>query len=300
MQITLLAGAWMRRQNQQRSTLLILRGEQKSRLLLADDAKGQEGLLHHAARPRALLRSAILAAALAVLSATPLLVNGCTSVVHADAHSRYVDTKALDLVRLLPPPPANDSAETRAELDLMLQIQQERTASEAARAQADNEVNIYRFADVLGDPPAFTPARLPRTHALFRKITGDELAVIGAGKEGFARPRPYVIEPLLTPVVQKPPPMGSYPSGHATWAYTVGLVLADMIPERRTQIFARAAEYGHNRIVAGVHYPSDVESGKVAGTVLAAALFASPVFQVDYAAAKSELRQALNLPAQPH
>jgi ferrous iron transport protein A len=34
----------------QHSMLLILRGEQKQRLLLADDAKGQEGLLHHVAR----------------------------------------------------------------------------------------------------------------------------------------------------------------------------------------------------------------------------------------------------------
>ena len=47
-----------------------------------------------------------------------------------------------------------------------------------------------------------------------------------------------------------------------------------------------------------MHYPSDVEAGKLAGSVLAASLFGSPAFQADYAAAKSELRQALNLPAQ--
>jgi acid phosphatase (class A) len=252
------------------------------------------------ARARALFRSAVLFAALTAVWGAPLLVNGCASLAHAaaDTHSGYVDTKALDLVRILPPPPADDSAETRAELDLMLKIQESRSAAEAARAKADAEVSIYRFADALGDPPGFAGKNLPRTQALFRNILAEETAVVGTGKNRFARPRPFLLEPHLQPVVDKPP-NGSYPSGHTTWGYTVGVVLADMIPERRPQIMARAAEYGFNRVVAGVHYPSDIEGGKMAGAALAAALFASPAFLRDYAEAKSELRQALNLPRLP-
>jgi acid phosphatase (class A) len=48
-----------------------------------------------------------------------------------------------------------------------------------------------------------------------------------------------------------------------------------------------------------VHYPTDVEAGKHAGTALAAFLFNSPAFQPDYAEAKRELRAALKLPLQP-
>jgi acid phosphatase (class A) len=69
-----------------------------------------------------------------------------------------------------------------------------------------------------------------------------------------------------------------------------------MLPEYSDKIMARADDYASHRVVAGVHYPSDVEAGKHAGTALAAFLFASPAFQPDYAEAKQELRAALKLP----
>ncbi len=65
---------------------------------------------------------------------------------------------------------------------------------------------------------------------------------------------PFLIEPRLSPVVSKPPTY-SYPSGHSSWALVCGIVLADMIPERRAQIFARADEYAHNRNVGGRALP---------------------------------------------
>jgi acid phosphatase (class A) len=210
--------------------------------------------------------------------------------------TQYVDASLLDLMRLLPPPPANDSAATRAELDEMLRIQKKRSAVQVSRAQADANVTINRFAEALGAPSGFDIRNLPVTTLLFRKITTDEFVVVGTGKDKFARPRPFVLEKRLRPVVEKPP-NGSYPSGHTVWAHTVGLVLSEMVPERRAQLMTRAEEYANNRVVGGVHYPSDIEGGRMAATAFAAALFASPAFQSDLAAAKAELRQALNLTA---
>jgi acid phosphatase (class A) len=82
------------------------------------------------------------------------------------------------------------------------------------------------------------------------------------------------------------------------WARTVGLLLSNMLPEFREKIMARSDEYAYNRVVAGVHYPSDIESGKLAATALTAFLLAAPAFQADFAEAKKELRAALKLPAQ--
>ena len=147
--------------------------------------------------------------------------------------TQYIDASTLNLVRLLPPPPANDSAETRAEIKQMLKLQKTRTKAQIARAQADADVNLARFADALGHPPGFQPQNLPLLQQLFRKITTDEFVVVGTGKDAFARPRPFALEPRLKPIVDKPP-NGSYPSGHTVWGHTVGLVLADMVPERRT------------------------------------------------------------------
>jgi len=207
----------------------------------------------------------------------------------------YFDAKTLDLGRLLPPAPANDSEITRSEIERMLKIQKERSPAEAQRAADDAKVTIYRFSDALGNPIVFNAKSLPKVDTLFRKVLHEEGAVVQAGKRSFARPRPFVLESRIQPVIDKPT-NDSYPSGHTIWARTVGLLLSDMVPEFRGQIMARADEYSFNRVVAGVHYPSDVDAGKLAGTALAAFLFASPAFQADYVDAKKELRAALKLP----
>lgn len=208
----------------------------------------------------------------------------------------YLTPAALNLYRLLPPPPEAGSAQERAELDELLRIQATRTPADVLRAQEDANVTVFRFADALGSPAHFTPAELPLTVALFRSIGSDESLFMNDAKDRFARPRPFVTESRLSPVVPRPP-SASYPSGHTTWAVACAIVLADMVPERRAQIFARADEYSRNREVGGVHYPSDVAGGHLAGTALAAALFISPAFQNDEAAAAAELRRALGLPA---
>jgi acid phosphatase (class A) len=211
-----------------------------------------------------------------------------------DISTYYFDPNTLDLGRVLPPAPSNDSDITRTEIALILKIQSESTPEQKARAQADAAVNIYRFAEALGYPEAFNEKSVPKTHALFRKVTYEEGAIVQAGKRSFNRPRPFVLEPRVAALVDKPS-NASYPSGHAMWARTMGLLLADMLPEYREKIIARSDEYAFNRVVAGVHYPSDVESGKLAATALAAFLMAAPQFKVDFAEAKKELREALKL-----
>ena len=54
----------------------------------------------------------------------------------------------------------------------------------------------------------------------------------------------------------------SYPSGHTTYGYTESMLLALLVPERYSQMVARAAEYGNNRIVIGAHYAMDVLGGR--------------------------------------
>jgi acid phosphatase (class A) len=232
------------------------------------------------------------------------LLSGCAATPKAPlpapnpattASAPCVDASTLELRRLLPPPPAAGSAEQRGELDSMLRIQSDRTPAEVEKARADAEVSVFRFADALANPPHFDARSLPLTAALFREVENEESTVMEPAKAVFARPRPFTAEPRLAPVLERPR-SGSYPSGHATWAHVSGLVLADMVPERRAEILQRASEYAHNRVVAGVHYPSDVRAGELAGTALAAMLFACPRFRSEESAATAELRRALQLP----
>lgn len=207
----------------------------------------------------------------------------------------YVDAGSVDLLRILPPPPANDSAQTLAELGEILTIQIARTPAMAERARADSEESIWRFADVLGD--RFTEQNLPKLAALAERLVKTEDAVVKPAKKGFNRPRPYVLNKLVEPLRAgaSTTPSGAWPSGHTTLGTLLGIVLADMVPEKKAELMHRAWEYGDNRVVAGVHYRSDVETGRIAGSVIAAALMTRQDFRKDFDAARKELRAALGL-----
>jgi acid phosphatase (class A) len=205
----------------------------------------------------------------------------------------FVSPGQVDLARLLPPPPAMGSAEQRDEIALLLQLQKQRTPAMVALAQADAAREVFRFADAVG--PQFTADKLPATAALFQAVKENGDAILGNAKKHWDRPRPYAVSSEIDPCVHKPG-NASYPSGHATYGTLVAVILADMVPEKAQALAARAEQYRFNREIGGVHYPSDVAAGRIAGTVIAAFLFNSPAFQQQYAVARAEVRSALGLP----
>lgn len=206
----------------------------------------------------------------------------------------YFDNQVVDLLQLLPPPPPNDSDKTRAELGEVLTIQVTRSAEQAERAKADDEETVWRFADVIG--PELSQAKLPHVAGFFDRIAATEGAVVDPAKKIFGRPRPYQYSDLVKPVVDKSK-SAAWPSGHATLGTLIGIELSNMIPEKRAEIMARAWEYATNRVTAGMHFPSDVEMGRISGTVIAMELTRNDEFKADFEAAKKELRAALGLGA---
>jgi acid phosphatase (class A) len=77
------------------------------------------------------------------------------------------------------------------------------------------------------------------------------------------------------------------------------VLLGVMVPEQRAALLERGSAYAQNRVVGGVHYPTDVEAGCTGGKIVAAVLLQSPVFEDDFATARDETRRALGLPAAP-
>jgi membrane-associated phospholipid phosphatase len=86
--------------------------------------------------------------------------------------------------------------------------------------------------------------------------------------------------------------LNSYPSGHSTLAFSMGVVLADLMPGKSQAILSRAGQYAERRLVCGVHYRSDIVAGQQFGTVLALRLMENPAFQAQMAKARAELRPA--------
>jgi acid phosphatase (class A) len=215
------------------------------------------------------------------------------ALLHAQDAKPYSDNKEINLLMLLPPPPANDSAQMKSELGEILTIQVTRTKAMEERAVADATQNVWRFADVV-DSPKFNAAALPKVAAFFDRIARTKSAVNDPAKDGWKRLRPHLYSELVKPVV----PLetnGSYPSGHAILGTLMGIELANMLPEQRAQIMARAWEYGRNRVVGGIHYTSDIEMGRISGTVIAQTISTHPDFKQEFEAAKAELRAALGM-----
>jgi acid phosphatase (class A) len=106
----------------------------------------------------------------------------------------------------------------------------------------------------------------------------------------FKRRRPFLVDESITRCIDGVAGDQSYPSGHAAYAWTAAYLLADMFPERRAAVLARAAEFAQQRSVCGVHYPSDLEAGRRAGEWLARRFLDSDHYRADAASAAAELR----------
>lgn len=71
-------------------------------------------------------------------------------------------------------------------------------------------------------------------------------------------------------------PSQAFPSGHTTYAYSVGIALAEVIPELAPEVLTRSSEAGNNRIVLGVHYPLDVMGGRITASAELSARLSDP------------------------
>jgi acid phosphatase (class A) len=208
-------------------------------------------------------------------------------------NGNFISSDQLDLVKILAPPPANDSAQTQAEIQELIKIQEKRTSQEEAAAQSDDKMTIFQIAgDVLG--PGFTPENLPVTAKFFERLYGDEGFIVSPAKNTWNRSRPFMLSQRIKPCVRQSR-SGAYPSGHATFGCLSGIVLANMVPEKRAEIFTRAGQYSYHRMVGGVHYRSDIEAGRISGTVIAAIMMQNPNFQEEFSKARSEVRRVLEL-----
>jgi acid phosphatase (class A) len=216
---------------------------------------------------------------------------------HDDHATRFLSGETREFVATFAPPPAADSPQTRRELDELLALQAARTDTEVAAAQADRKTEISRFYAAIGldmeDPPA-----LPRVERLARHVEDDVRIYVRAVKDHFRRLRPYEIEPRLAPCIDDVRRDLSYPSGHAAFAWAMAGMLTDLAPERRAALEARAAEFARQRMVCGVHFPSDLAAGKQAAERVLGMIRMTMEYSVEAAGASVELREALGLPLQ--
>ena len=204
------------------------------------------------------------------------------------ANAGLLEPSQVDASRLLPPPPAVGSVEEKAEFDELRAIAARSTPEQRAVAKHDAEDET---PDIFNAVMGFDIATRPQTFKLLDMVVKEEDGDSKAAKAFFHRDRPYSADPSLktcTPVKPGKAPT-SYPSGHSSLAFSMGVVLASLLPEKSQAILARSAEYAEHRLVCGVHFRSDIVAGQQFGTVLALRLMQNAQFQAQMNLARTEL-----------
>jgi len=188
----------------------------------------------------------------------------------------YLKPEAVDLDRVLPPPPTRDSVAGEADLEVVRQTQVFRTSQQEAWARFVDQDTVWKAGDLLG--PWFTAANLPGTARFFWELAVDGHGLSEAAKARHARPRPPQADASVQPCVPLPP-NASYPSGHSFQAWMRAEVLADLFPEHQKALRDRAHRAAWARVLGGVHYPTDDVGGHLIALAFVAELRKRPAYQ---------------------
>lgn len=90
------------------------------------------------------------------------------------------------------------------------------------------------------------------------------------------------------------------PAVQSAWGWSVGLILAEALPDRAGPIMDRARAYGESSVICGTARTSEVQAGRDLAAMVLARMRAAPEFSADLVAAQAQIRalSAADRPAQ--
>jgi acid phosphatase (class A) len=169
----------------------------------------------------------------------------------------YVNAEPFKSVQFNPPPMAG-SMQQEADIAAVLSWQNKRTEADCAKSQRTSEETYDSFWSGKSPFPEPLPAEVKN---FFERLASDLGKADKNMKKRYRRPRPFMAYPEARPCIKKPGSF-SYPSGHALYSRLFASVLADIVPDRASEFFAKADEIARDRVIGGVHYPADITAGK--------------------------------------
>lgn len=187
----------------------------------------------------------------------------------------YLSRSSIRVDSALSPAPLRASARDQADFEQILREQARRSPSECRRAAVEVNVKLETFFGPAYGPLSREDER--RLEPLFESVRADTDYFVQEAKKRWARPRPYHADPRVTPCVPLET-TAAYPSGHAAISRVFAKVLARIHPAQAGTYLQRADQIAADRILAGVHHPSDIEAGKKLGDAVFEAMLAKPAF----------------------
>jgi acid phosphatase (class A) len=188
--------------------------------------------------------------------------------------------------QLLPPPPAESSQAHETQIDMVIAAQRSLSPAEISAIRSEATFRVSLMTDTLG--PAFDPKRMPKTVALLNHVELVSSAVVDAAKKYWHTKRPYLVDPRVKLYVDSTTSF-SYPSGHTAESRILAEVLGQLFPDQLPDLRARAEDIARHRVEAGVHYPVDLEAGRLLAMLVVGALATNRDFQADLNAAREEI-----------
>ncbi len=219
------------------------------------------------------------------------------AAVYANDFHPYVSLDDLpNAVNYLPPPPAPSSQKFFYDWSQYEWGKSMRETPRGEQAKSDAVLDVARIAAVYSEAMGveISAKKTPALYELIGRTIDTAINATRKAKHHYLRIRPYVQfhEPSLVPKDEAHHnPLYSYPSGHTAVGWAVALILVEIYPEAQDAILARGYEYGQSRVIAGYHYQSDVDAGRLAGSATVARLHADPEFMAALNKAKQEIRK---------
>lgn len=223
-----------------------------------------------------------------LFSSLLVVLAACGSVDKYPYPPQFVDVDAVP-TRALDAPPAKFSAEYNNEIKTIIARQAKLTDAQKEVIAAENHISPEMIVyPVLGKQ--YSQERYPALYALLKHAASDAWRIGDAAQDYWQSPRPWYADSrvqLLVPSITRP----GYPSGHTTtntvWAY----VLAELFPEKREQLLARALEIGNHRIDGGAHFPHDIAGGRKLAKIIYYKMRETDAYRSELSAARDELKE---------
>ncbi|MEW5951265.1 MAG: phosphatase PAP2 family protein [Elusimicrobia bacterium] len=177
---------------------------------------------------------------------------------HIKEKALYLTQEQIKEIDLEPPPKEGEKKDIE-ELNTLKKIQSQRTKEECEKAVAQKYAN---FEDFFGQENPFPSPMPKKVKKFFKTVKEDTDVAVSYYKNLYAKPRPFDRDKEIQTCFGQKAGGYAYPSGHAAISAVYALILSDLLPEKKEVFMKLAEQASANRVIWGVHHPSDVEAGK--------------------------------------
>lgn len=184
----------------------------------------------------------------------------------ADGYLTYEDLP--NPVNYLPAPPDDTSSLFTYDISQYIDGQMQRYTSRGEMAKNDCNSSVSYMCNYFSSAfgKKISESETPEIFNLVSRVSQLAGQSCTVAKNHYNRLRPYVLfnEPTIYPEDEDDlRDNGSYPSGHAAFGWLIGLTLSEINPTAMNNLMSQAYEYGQSRVIAGYHFQSDVDAGRL-------------------------------------